>query len=249
MLCLIPIRILNQQKNIYVDTIETFTGLMRTIALKPGELIVFGGRQGMGLSRLTIKIANELALSSNVLFVSYQTYKEKILKTITEQGSRPTTKLIIDTTLPFNFEAFYHLREIIKSRKANYVFVDDLDSFMGADRYYFSTDEIIKSFHQLVSDFKVTIVLNLTVSGNSEKRSGSHKPLLRDFDWARNIIELADQIYSIYRPAYYGLTQDENGDTVKHIIEINCLKNARNEIHLIKIDNRKEKILLINQPL
>jgi replicative DNA helicase len=226
-----------------MDTIETFTGLMRTIAFKTGELLVFGSRPGMGLSRLTIKIANELAQSHNVLFVSYQTYKAHILKTITEQGSKPNPNLIIDTSLPFNFEAFYYLREIIKSRTVNYVFVDDLDSFMRSDRYYFSNDDIIKSFHQLVSDLNITVILNLTVSRNSEKRSGPHKPLLRDFNWARNIIELADQIYSIYRPAYYGLTQDENGDSVKDIIEISCLKNENNQFQLIKVDYRKEKIL------
>ena len=111
------------------------------------------------------------------------------------------------------------------------------------DYHSFSNDAIIQSFYQITLDLKISIILNLTVSQNSERRGGSKKPLLRDFNWARNIVNLSYQIYSIYRPSYYGITEDENGNSLENIIEITCLKDLKNELQLLRIDHSKERIL------
>lgn len=211
--------------------------LINTFDLKPGFLYVFGGRPGMGLTRLTIKLANELAHSAKVLFVSYQTTRENIIERMNEQGLKAEANFMINTSLPYYYGAFNQLRKIIAQHKINYLFIDDLDSFLGKDGYFNAdNDDLIESFYQISIDLKASIILNLTVSQNTDRRMGSKKPQLRDFNWSRNIVNLACQLYGIFRPEYYGITEDENGESVDNIIEIDCLKDSENKLLRIRFD-------------
>ena len=197
--------------------------LLHIIDFQPGFLYVFGGRPGMGLTHLTLKLANELADTSKVLFVSYQSYPLLIEELIVKQGFGVEKKLLINSTLPYGYPGFNPLRDIITQNNIEFVFIDDLDSFMGIDRYYDDNEDLIETFYRLAHDLKTAVILNLTVSQNTDRRSGSKSPKLRDFNWSRNLIELAFQVYGIYRPAYYGITQDEFGDVCDNIIEIDCI--------------------------
>ena len=107
---------------------------LNQLKLLENGIIVFGSRPGMGLTRTTLKIANQLAKSVNVVFISYQDYKEKLIKIIKEQGESLNPHLMIDTDLNFYEYGFTQdISELISRTSAHTLIIDDLDGMLGED--------------------------------------------------------------------------------------------------------------------
>ncbi len=137
------------------------------------------------------------------------------------------------------------LKELIKKHQATTVFIDDLDSMLGENFQLANKErnELIRSLKILTTEFEVRLILNVTVSKKVEYRGGEKIPDLRDFTWSRSLVNAADQVFIFYRPFYYGITQDEFGNSTSELIQLQCLKNLNGIEELINLDNKTEKIL------
>jgi len=211
------------------------------------NLIAFGARPGMGLTRLTLKLANRLARKENVLFITYQDYYKHIEELVNENGQKQNN-LVIDSSFKFfNYGVFDDLKLQLLQNEISTLVVDNLNDSIREkhvdDEYL--TDYIISELHILSQSLKIRIIINLLVSKTVECRGGDLRPQLRDFRWSRRLINDCQQIYSIYRPAYYGITENENGEPAVNSIGIQCLKGATRSDR-ITLDNRVEKILPLN---
>ena len=207
--------------------------LLDKIKLSKKGIIVFGARPGMGLSINTLKIANKLAKSENVVFVSYQTFKDKLINTIKYLDKSISPKLIINTDLKFfDYDFYKEIDKLIENNSAKTIILDDLDDMLGEsfNLQAKDRDKLILELNTLAKKRNMRIILNYRLTSKLEHRV-SQKPILQDFTWSRNLIEQADQVYSIYRPEYYGIVKTldfESGEecSTKNRLEIQVLKNG-----------------------
>lgn len=58
------------------------------------------------------------------------------------------------------------------------------------------------------------MLLNLTLPASVDARSGEKKPIVADFKWSRQIMDLADNIMGLYQPDMYGIEENENGESM-----------------------------------
>lgn len=80
---------------------------------------------------------------------------------------------------------------------------------------------------QLVKATKKPLIALAQIVRTAESRGGSKRPNMADIKQSGNIEEDADIIATIYRPEYYGILEDENGNSLRGVTEITFLKNRK----------------------
>lgn len=196
--------------------------------LNKKSLIVFGADKGMGLTTTTLRIANSLALKEKVCFISYQDHKASLQRKLRDCGEEPENLLKLEDGVSFMEPCFIsELTQLIQQNQYSTIFIDSLDYLNGDDpaMNQFERDYLVVDLKGLVDLFGCTIILNVWLSDQLENRGGDHRPKYRDIVWCRKLSALADQIFAIYRPVYYGMVQDENGDDIVNMLEIISLKD------------------------
>ena len=68
------------------------------------------------------------------------------------------------------------------------------------------------------------------LSRSVETRPGSKKPILSDLRESGAIEQDADMVLFIYRPEYYGLTEDEGGESAKGKAVISIAKHRNGKL-------------------
>ncbi len=200
---------------------------METLKLQDG-LIAIGGNEREGKSSICLKLANNLAKTENVLFISYQQYKEKLEQLVKNFDGEMNNKLQIYTDFPyFGLSAFVELMELLESNPISTLFIDNsdyLNELCHCDNNRVDIDEFVYAMSFIASHFNIRVVFTV----NIEKKSSytRHIPMLKDFDSTRHIANMCDQVLGIYRPFYYGFTEDEDGNRInKNQVDIYDLKN------------------------
>jgi replicative DNA helicase len=212
-------------------------------------LIAIGSRPGMGKTVITLNLANQLAASEKVVFLSYQDFKERLLSVLKQQEQKLRKDLIINTTFEYlDGESLATLRSILKEQGYSTLIIDDLDHCQKEDhqRSEYEKDFIIKELKRIAEDLGMRIIVNVSLSKQLEHRMGDNRPMVRDFTWSRRLINDCSQIFSIFRPAHYAFVEDEEGNPTDDVIEIDCLKNLGGEEFSVWLDNKEEKIIPIH---
>jgi replicative DNA helicase len=105
---------------------------------------------------------------------------------------------------------------------------------------------ISRSIKEIAKEINVPIIALSQLSRSVETRGGDKRPMLSDLRESGAIEQDADIVTFIYRPEYYGLTEDENGNPTQGTGEIiiakhrnGALENVRLKFipHLAKFDN------------
>ncbi|HKJ44137.1 MAG TPA: hypothetical protein VKA27_18715 [Sunxiuqinia sp.] len=205
-------------------------------------LIAFGGQEGIGKTRFTLKLANFLAQKEKVLFLSYQDYSEKLITDIRNMDDFIAENLEVNTSMDYyGVGNFLEIIKYVESTGFKTVIIDDIESFNRDQFHEFDDqgrDAAIEALLYLTKQLKIRLIFIIDIYSSHR----NHTPRIRDFNWSRKIINDCSQILAIYRPVYYGITEDENGDSLKDLIEIYNLKNEENKENIIQLDNRKLNI-------
>lgn len=208
---------------------------MNRIKLSNG-LIAIGGALKIGKTNFSLKLANHLALTEKILFLSWQDCKDNLEATIVRMGDTINENLDINTSLDnLNVGSFLELISIIEDNKYTSIFIDDIENFTQynfKDMFSEQKDSSIKAMKYIVNTLNVRIILNTTILYDR------WEPTLRLFDWSRSIINDCNQILAIYRPAYFGITQDDEGNSLLDKIEILNLKNDNCLKETIELSNK-----------
>lgn len=204
---------------------------METINLQNG-LIAVGGSEGEGKSSVCLKLANDLAKSENVLFIGYQDYKEKLERLIENFDGSISENLVINTDFEyFGVDAFVELMQLLESNPISTVFIDNsdfLNKYDPWDKAYGDVDEFVNAMAFLSSHFNIRLVF--TVNITKEAPHSRKHPMLKDFNSSRHIANKCDQVLGIYRPFYYGFTEDDSGEPIhKNQLDIFDLKNKHHK--------------------
>lgn len=139
---------------------------------------------------------------------------ENYHKTIVELSSDGL--VIIDTPgLTLN-----GLRKLAKKHAIKYgldaLYIDYLQLLShyikGANREQ-EISAISRGLKQLAKELNIPVIALAQLSRRVEERGGAKKPILADLRESGSIEQDADIVTFLYRPEYYGITEDENGET------------------------------------
>jgi replicative DNA helicase len=94
---------------------------------------------------------------------------------------------------------------------------------------------ISRALKQLAKELNVPVIALSQLSRAVEQRGGTKKPLLSDLRESGSIEQDADQVLFIYRPEYYGLTEDEEGRPTTGMAEIIIAKNRHGALESVPL--------------
>jgi replicative DNA helicase len=85
--------------------------------------------------------------------------------------------------------------------------------------------QISRALKQLAKELDVPVIALSQLNRSTETRGGNKKPQLSDLRESGAIEQDADQVMFIYRPEYYGITADDQGNSLAGMGEIIMAKN------------------------
>lgn len=93
---------------------------------------------------------------------------------------------------------------------------------------------ISRSLKGIAKELDVPIIALSQLSRAVESRGGNKRPLLSDLRESGAIEQDADMVIFLYRPEYYKITEDEEGNDCRGIAEIIVSKNRHGELKTVK---------------
>lgn len=94
--------------------------------------------------------------------------------------------------------------------------------------------DITKNLKALAKELDIPIILLSQLNRAVETRGGSKRPQLSDLRESGAIEQDADQVLFMYRPEYYQILEDEEGQSLKGIVEIIYGKNRDGKPETLK---------------
>jgi replicative DNA helicase len=151
-------------------------------------------------------------------------------------------KIFIDDTPALNvFELRAKCRRLKSQHDIDLVIIDYLQ-LMGGNRdgkANFNREQeisaISRSLKSLAKELNIPVIALSQLSRQVEQRGGTKKPMLSDLRESGSIEQDADQVLFIYRPEYYGLTEDENGAPAAGLAEIIIAKNRHGALETVPL--------------
>jgi replicative DNA helicase len=144
-------------------------------------------------------------------------------------------KMYIDDTPQLSiFELRAKCRRLKQQFDIQMVYVDYLQLMTaGGDNRGNREQEISnisRSLKSLAKELDVPVLALSQLSRNVESRPGSKKPILSDLRESGAIEQDADMVIFIYRPEYYGINDDGEGNSVQGLAVINIAKHRNGKL-------------------
>lgn len=238
--------------NLGIENFDRKTG-----GLKPSDLIILAGRPGMGKSSfITTAMKNLGEAGVKCGFFTFEMDSESQYYRIVAQKAGLNLSKITNASLLNNdeymrlmqgaelvndFPAIYYdsspmftivtskLRAMV-AQGCKIIFIDYLQLMIGDSKY--REQEIAgmtRALKGLAKELKVPIVAVSQLSRDVEKRGGSKRPTLADLRESGAIEQDSDMVIFLYRPEYYQIFEDENGNSTKGLAEIIIAKFRNGE--------------------
>lgn len=230
--------------------------------LEPGELVVIGARPGMGKTAFLHTQLLHLAQQQNIA-VGYINLVEKesglavkLFKASGMETGTPDLENEAYDGLPWplymrNQLNAYHVDDVKNAAhflKYKYnIQVLAIDCFqqitytskLGYRDYELGM--VLQELKQFAKELNVALLLTSQVSRNAEKRGYMSIPMLTDLKETSYLEELADKVLLLYRYAYYGITEYENGSSTGDDTLVKIAKNKTGSLGevLLRFDGNK----------
>jgi len=198
------------------------------------------------LEMSSVQLVNRL-ISSEAEITSEKIRKGQLADHEWEQLNariKPLTEapLYIDDTPALSiFELRAKCRRLVAEKGVSMIIIDYLqlmqagsDSKSGNREQEIST--ISRSLKAIAKELSVPIIALSQLSRAVETRAGSSKrPQLSDLRESGAIEQDADMVLFIYRPEYYGLSEDENSQSTQGIAEVAVAKNRNGALKTVNL--------------
>lgn len=156
-------------------------------------------------------------------------------------GKLSTAPLYIDDTPGLSV---FELRAKCRRLKAQYnidmIIIDYLQLMTaggekGSGNREQEISTISRSLKMIAKELDVPIIALSQLSRAVESRGGDKRPMLSDLRESGAIEQDADMVTFIYRPEYYGIDQDENGNSMLGMAEIIIAKHRNGALENVKL--------------
>jgi len=240
-----------------------FKKLDSVISLRPGNTYCIAARPAMGKTSFALNIIDNLIKKGlRIYFISTEMQKEEIMeKFITmKQGisnedfrklsperklarykeiyayiASHKSELIIDCSVYQLHDSVYRARSLHKEKELGIMVVDYIQQMEienNTNRVQV-VSEISRKYKQLSMELKIPSIFLSQLSRKCEDRSNK-RPILSDLRESGALEQDASAVIFLYRPAYYGETEDQNGNDISDLTEIIIAKNRYGNIGIIK---------------
>lgn len=137
------------------------------------------------------------------------------------------------------------LKELKQNEGLDFLFLDDIHriTISDEDRKYTANREQevsknVRDLKALAKELEISILAISQMNRDNKEREG-HRPVLTDIRDSGAIENDADVVLLLYRPEYYGITEDENGNSILGVAELDVAKNRHGAIGMVKLAFRK----------
>jgi replicative DNA helicase len=230
-----------------------------------GELIVIGGRPSMGKTQLLVNLSLNISVATPVLYFTFDLSEflltcrfissftgiavNKILQQelTDEQKAKLASigngfakhKIFVNDSCNNSFTALKaHCQKQIEEHGVKVIVVDYLQ-MMSSNKYRNSRELeisfISRELKNIAKDFNVCVIAASQLSRAVETRGGSKHPQLSDLRESGAIEQDADKVIFIYRPEYYGIDCDEEGNSTAGLTELILAKNRNGSLGKVKL--------------
>ena len=204
------------------DVLNLLTG-----GYEKGQLVVLGGRPGMGKTAFALSTLNQICIRDNYscVYFTNQNSKEshikrlicvngginrreiqgeKIDKCVKAIGDAPLW--IDDTPVPYINDIVNKCNEIREKQSLDYVFIDYLQQVKCIQSDEANTlneqEEVIRRFKKMAEDLQCVVFVLSQLKRTAERRI-RHYPKAADFESHIALEKYADVILLLYRQNYY----------------------------------------------
>lgn len=173
---------------------------------------------------------NDQLIKDNREATEYQ--KQQIQKGLERVSTAP---IYINTRSSSIEQIKSGIRLMVREKGVKIVFVDyiQLVSATAGNREQ-EVSKISRSLKLLTMELSIPIIALSQLSRAVETRGGSKRPMLSDLRESGSIEQDADIVGFIYRPEYYGITEDEDGNSLKWVADFMVSKNRGGELKNVK---------------
>ena len=208
--------------------------LARNAAVDFNKPIAFFSLEMSSVQLVTRLISTETSLTADKLRTgNLAEYEWQQLNTMV--SPLVNAKIFIDDTAQLSiFDLRAKCRRLKQQHDIQMIFIDYLQLMTakgdkgGTREQEIST--ISRSLKSLAKELNVPVLALSQLSRSVETRPGSKKPILSDLRESGAIEQDADMVLFIYRPEYYGLSEDENGDSAKGKAVISIAKHRNGKL-------------------
>ncbi|SMO48489.1 replicative DNA helicase [Solitalea koreensis] len=155
-------------------------------------------------------------------------------------GKLATAPIYIDDTPALNI---FELRAKVRRMKQHYgiemIVIDYLQLMHGSSEKGGNREQeisaISRSLKGIAKELNVPVIALSQLSRAVETRGGDKKPMLSDLRESGSIEQDADMVIFLYRPEYYGFTQDESGRSTAGVAEVIIAKHRNGSLDTVPL--------------
>lgn len=231
----------------------------------PGELVVFGGRPGMGKTQLLVNMVLAISKQQAVQYFSFD-LSEFLLTTrfisaatgiscdrilqhkLSEaektqinsvQNDLKNHQIYLNDGFNNSLSAFKaHCEKQVSEKNIRVIVVDYLQmmsSFKYRNNRELEISAISRELKNIARDNNITVIAASQLSRAVETRGGDKRPYLSDLRESGAIEQDADKVIFVYRADYYGLMEDENGMPTDGVMELIIAKNRNGALDTARL--------------
>jgi replicative DNA helicase len=220
-----------------------------------GELIVIGGRPSMGKTQLLVNLSLNISVAAPVLYFTFDLSEFALTSRFISSFSGIAVNNIVQRELTaeqkdklasignrFSKHKIFvndscnnsltalkaQCLKQIEENGVKVILVDYLQ-MMSSSKYRNNREVeisyISRELKNIAKDFNVCVIASSQLSRAVETRGGTKRPQLSDLRESGAIEQDADKVIFIYRPEYYGLDCDEEGNSTAGLTELILAKN------------------------
>jgi len=147
------------------------------------------------------------------------------------------TQIFIDDSASLSISSFRSkCAKLKRNHDIKFIAVDYLQLMKGEQETRFNREQEISSISRglkaVAKDLNVPVLALSQLSRKVEERAGINgkRPMLSDLRESGSIEQDADQVLFLFRPEYYGMTEDEAGNSMEGLTELIFAKNRSGPI-------------------
>ncbi|MDY3978700.1 MAG: replicative DNA helicase [Tidjanibacter sp.] len=165
-----------------------------------------------------------------------------------EQSTKPLAEapMFIDDTPALSIAEFRSKARKLKSQyDIQLIIIDYLQLMTGSVDTRGNREQevssISRSLKAIAKELNVPIIALSQLNRSVESRGGSKRPQLSDLRESGAIEQDADIVAFIHRPEYYGLNEDEGGNSTAGLAELIVAKHRNGAVDTVKLRFRSEQ--------